>query len=100
MSRTSGRAADRVVPKENGPLPRIETRARAVFGGKNRPSSANLLALDVASDERKQLTREREHVFLGKTAGTKLSVDVLRENFDRTRVSFGTGGDGRRLRHN
>jgi len=65
-----------------------------------REGSASLLVLHVARHEREQLTRKGEHVFLGKTARAKLSIDVFCEDFDRARVGFGAGrSDGRGLRH-
>jgi hypothetical protein len=52
-------------------------------------SLASLLVLHVARDEAKQLTREGEYITLREAAGAELSVDILRENLNRSRIGFG-----------
>ena len=61
---------------------------------------AGLFVFHVARHETEQLTRQGEHITLGKTARAEFPVDVLRENLNRSRIGFGAGRcDGGRLRH-
>jgi hypothetical protein len=62
---------------------------------------AGLFVFHITGDEAEQLTGERQHVSFGEAARAELSVNVLGEDLNRSRIGFGAWrGYRRRLRHN